>query len=125
MSRPGVIDTKYGLLDPNPTPQEVLLGRNAGRGPGQISMNLRVAKTFGFGPQKGEKKTSGAPASNGGMAGASAATGRGLGSVIGVPSSDRRYNLIVSMSIRNLLNHTIPGQSTETSRHLCSGRRIR
>jgi hypothetical protein len=108
-SRPGVIDTKYGLLDPNPTPQEVLLGRNAGRGPGQISMNLRVAKTFGFGPQKGEEKKSGAPASNGGMASASAATGRGLGSVIGVPSSDRRYNLIVSMSIRNLLNHTNPG----------------
>ncbi len=109
-SRPGVINTPYGLLDPNPTPQEVLLGRNVGRGPGQVSVNLRVAKTFGFGPEKGEKKA-GAPSSSssGGMANASAATGRGLGSVIGVPSSDRRYNLIVSMSIRNLLNHTNPG----------------
>jgi hypothetical protein len=30
-------------------------------------------------------------------------------SVLGSPSSDHRYNLSVSMSIRNLLNHTNAG----------------
>jgi hypothetical protein len=107
---PGVIQTKYGLLDPNPTPNETILSRNFGRGPGQIAMNLRVAKTIGFGPEKaGSSKAASAPAPSGGMANAQAATGRGLGGLIGGATSDHRYNLILSMSIRNLLNHTNPG----------------
>ena len=48
-NKPGLIQTRYGLLDPNPTLGEPLLSRNFGRGPGQISVNLRVAKTIGFG----------------------------------------------------------------------------
>jgi hypothetical protein len=44
--RPGVIATSYGLLDPNPRPGDVVLGRNAGRGPGQVMLNLRVGRTF-------------------------------------------------------------------------------
>ena len=108
---PGVIQTKYGLLDPNPAPNETILSRNFGRGPGQIAMNLRVAKTIGFGPEKASssRAASSAPAPSGGMANAQAASGGGLRNVIGSPSSDRRYNLILSMSIRNLLNHTNPG----------------
>ncbi len=108
LSKPGLIQTKYGLLDPNPSPGETILGRNFGRGPGQIAMNLRVAKTIGFGPAKeGSNKSAGA--SSGGMANAQMASGGALRSVIGAPSVDRRFNLIVSMSIRNLLNHTNPG----------------
>src|ERR1700738_4467503 len=41
-NKPGLIPTGYALLDPNPTPGEPLLPRNFGRGPGQISLNLRV-----------------------------------------------------------------------------------
>jgi hypothetical protein len=107
-SRPGLIQTQYGLLDPNPIPGETILTRNYGRGPGQIAMNLRVAKTIGFGPLK-EKPASSSGPSSGGMANAQMATGGGLRNVIGSPSSDRRYNLIISMSVRNLLNHTNPG----------------
>lgn len=61
---------------------EHILSRNYGRGPGQISVNLRLAKTFAFGPERG----------GGGNAGAS-----------------RRYGLSISMAVRNLLNHTNPG----------------
>ena len=74
-------------------------------------MNLRVAKTIGFG---GEKKRSGgessrpAPGPTSGGLTPVAATG-GLRNVIGTPSTSRRYNLTLSMSIRNLLNHTNPG----------------
>jgi hypothetical protein len=50
-SKPGVIQTPYGLLDPNPTPDEELVPRNFGRGPGLVSINLRVRKTFNFGPE--------------------------------------------------------------------------
>jgi hypothetical protein len=107
-SKPGVIQTPYGLLDPNPTPNETILPRNFGRGPGQISMNLRIGKTFGFGGERGGKSSasssSSAPANP-----AQAATGRGLGSLIGAQPSSQRYSLIISMSFRNLLNHTNAG----------------
>src|SRR5262249_9156362 len=96
-SKPGLIQTQYGLLDPEPTPDETILMRNSGGGPGQFSVNRRVAKTFGFGPEKGgaAKNANTAPAATGAMANAQAATGGGLRNVIGAPSSDRRYNLIV------------------------------
>jgi hypothetical protein len=35
--------------------------------------------------------------------------GGGLQSVFSSPTTSRRYNLTISMSVRNLLNHTNPG----------------
>ncbi len=87
-SRPGLILTPYGLLDPNPIPGETIIGRNAGRGPFQIQTNLRVTKTWSFGAET-------SPAAGG-------------GSVFANPAG-RRYNLSVAMSARNLLNHNNPG----------------
>jgi hypothetical protein len=107
-SLPGLIETPYGLLDPNPVAGEAILPRNSGRGPGQIAMNLRVGKTFGFGGERRGSKSSDTPAPPAGNP-ATAATGRGLGGLIGAQPGTQRYNLIVSMSIRNLLNHTNPG----------------
>jgi hypothetical protein len=43
-NKPGLVLTPYGLLDPNPTPDERLLSRNFGRGPGQLMLNMRVGK---------------------------------------------------------------------------------
>ncbi|HEY4365063.1 MAG TPA: TonB-dependent receptor [Bryobacteraceae bacterium] len=89
-SRPGLIATPYGLLDPNPLPGDKLLPRNFGRGPGSFNVNLRIAKTIGLGPERGGPK------------------GSGVGGIFTLPA-DHRYNLRISMSIRNLLNHTNPG----------------
>jgi hypothetical protein len=60
-TRPGLVRTEYGLLDPSPIPGEVLAPRNYGRGPGQTSVNLRVGKQFKFGPAsaKGERRFTG------------------------------------------------------------------
>src|SRR5262249_36099972 len=71
-----------GLLDPNPTPDEKLLHRNYGRGPGTMSVNLRIAKTIRFGSK---------PAAAG--------------------AADARspYTLSVSMATQNILNHTNAG----------------
>ena len=88
-SKPGVIPTAYGLFDPNPAPGEALVPRNYGRGPGSVMVNLRVGKTFAFGPARGDS-----------------ARGKGIFSS---PGPDRRYNLSISMSGRNILNHTNPG----------------
>ena len=93
--KPGVIETRYGLLDPNPTPGERLLPRNFGRGPGQIVLNLRVGRTFAFGSPR--------------EAGTTPHSGSGAGQSSTVLSSDRRYSLTVSVRVRNLTNHNNPG----------------
>jgi hypothetical protein len=107
---PGVIQTRYGLLDPNPPPGEAILGRNYGRGPAQLRVNLRVAKAIGFGTVAGRAAEEGPRASAG--AAAAQASGRGLGGLIGSPQTIHRYNLIISMSVQNLLNHNNPGPIT-------------
>jgi hypothetical protein len=86
-SRPGLIPTAYGLLDPSRAPGETLISRNFGRGPGQMSVNLRIAKVFGFGAERKAAKA---------------------GGIFAAPA-ERHYSLSVSMSVRNLLNHTNPG----------------
>jgi Carboxypeptidase regulatory-like domain len=107
LNKPGLIQTSYGLLDPNPTPGEPLVPRNFGRGPGQYNVNLRIAKVIGFGRDRaasGDPRPSSAAGSP-----LQAATGRGLGGLIGTPSTSHRFNLSIGLSIRNLLNHTNPG----------------
>ncbi len=103
-TKAGLIQTKYGLLDPNPGPGQKIIGRNFGRGPGQFTVNVRVAKTFGFGPEK--TTASGTPSSMGGGMGHDHGP---MGGVFSSPTTDRKYNLVVSMQARNLLNHTNPG----------------
>src|SRR5206468_2332489 len=99
--------------DPNPTPDEKILPRNFGRGPGSITVNLRVAKALEFGPpREGTAAPSRGPggggeSNRGGNAGVFG-TGGGQGPASS-SSVSRRYNLSISMSVRNLLNHTNPG----------------
>ena len=88
-SRPGLIQTPYGLLDPNPAGSgEALVSRNFGRGPGQMSVNLRVAKVFAFGAERKAAQSG--------------------GGIFAAPA-ERHYSLSVSLSMRNLLNHTNEG----------------
>ncbi|MCU1234637.1 MAG: Cna domain protein [Candidatus Solibacter sp.] len=108
-TKPGLIQTSYGLLDPNPTAGERLLPRNYGRGPGQFNVNLRIAKTIGFGRERGGSSGASAAPPAGQGAAVAAVTGRGLGAFIGAPSTSHRFNLSIGISIRNLLNHTNPG----------------
>jgi hypothetical protein len=100
--KPGLIPTRYGLLDPDPTTDEIILPRNFGRGPGAIMVNLRLSKTIGFGPAR-----EGSVSGGGGPRGPGSPFGGGGG--FAAMSTSRRYNLIVAMSIRNAINHTNPG----------------
>ncbi len=120
--KPGVIATRYGLIDPNPTPDEKLIPRNFGRGPGQIMLNMRIGKTFSFG---GTRESAAAGSGGGPVATGPGGGGPGGGGRYGAPespfsmggrggpgggsSTNRRYNLTISMQIRNLTNHNNPG----------------
>ena len=84
-AKPGVIATSYGLLDPTPTADENVLSRNYGRGPGTISVNLRVTKTFTL-------------------------VSKPAAVAQGASGNDKRpYTLSFALATRNLLNHTNPG----------------
>ncbi|HEV8043048.1 MAG TPA: carboxypeptidase-like regulatory domain-containing protein [Bryobacteraceae bacterium] len=116
-----LVNTVYGLLDPNPKPDapgEVILPRNYGRSPGSVTVNLRLAKTFGFGPSR-ESSFNGAQ--GGGGAGGRGGGGDhqhgppgggmmgGMGGMFGGTNTGKKYNLTLSVSARNLLNHVNPG----------------
>jgi hypothetical protein len=106
---PGVIVTPYGILDPNPKPGERLIPRNLGNGPAFFTLNLRLSRTFGFG---GERNAPGVAAPGGGLSGGGHGRGgpggvghfggRGFGG--GDALTSRRFNLILSVQARNLLN---------------------
>jgi hypothetical protein len=115
-TKPGLVATKYGLLDPNPTPGEKLLSRNFGRGPGQIMLNMRVGRTFAFGSSR--EGGSASPGGGGPGGGGPGGGGRGApsspfsmggGGQAGGSSANRRYSLTISMQIRNLTNRNNPG----------------
>jgi hypothetical protein len=103
LNKPGLVSTSYGLLDPNPGPEETVLSRNYGRGPGIVMLNLRISKVFAFGPAgEGSASTGGRRGQQGGPFSVGGASG---GSI----STGHRYNLTISLSMRNILNHNNPG----------------
>ena len=123
-SIPGVIQTPYGLLDPNPKPGEQILSRDFGRSPGNIMVNMRVSRTWGFGASREASNRPGGGGRGGGFGGPGGrgpgpggrGPGGGFGGIGGGPrgfgggaQTTRRYNLTASIQARNLLNHVNPG----------------
>jgi hypothetical protein len=51
LSRPSVVRTAFGAIDLNPLPSQTIIPRNYGVGPGLVSLNLRLAKTFKLGKE--------------------------------------------------------------------------
>ncbi|HXY07302.1 MAG TPA: TonB-dependent receptor [Terriglobales bacterium] len=89
-NKPGLIQTQYGLLDPNPSSGETTLSRNYGRGPGFLLLNLRLTKLFEFGRLPVSAATPSA-------------------SPIASSADHHRYTIALAVSIRNILNHNNPG----------------
>jgi Carboxypeptidase regulatory-like domain/TonB dependent receptor-like, beta-barrel len=83
-----------------------LLPINYGTGPNHFVMNLRLTKTFGFGP---ETKATGNQGPGGGRGGdhhhGGPLFGSGGGGMSTSSSSDRRYNLTLGVSVRNAFNN--------------------
>ena len=101
---PGIYSTPYGYLDANPKPGEASLPRDFGTGSSQVSINLRMSRTWGFGTTKVAGVVGGARAGGyGGGRGGGGGHGGGFGG--GDSMTEHRYNLTFSISARNLLNH--------------------
>ena len=79
MNRPSVVRTSFGTFDLAPQAGQTIIPRNYGEGPGQVAVNLRLAKTITIG--ENASKTGG-------------------------KSSGRDpYEITFSVSARNMLNH--------------------
>jgi hypothetical protein len=82
-------------------------------GPNLFTLNLRLAKTFGFGPEVGGKSGAqpgggGGPRGGGGGGGGFGRPGGGGGPFGMGPGTNRRYNLTFSVNARNVLNKVNP-----------------
>jgi len=106
----GIVATPYGYLNPFPTAGGPLIPRNLGVGPGQFSLNLRLSRTWGFGTTKfagssgGARANAGGGGPRGGGFGGLGGGGRG-GPFGGGGTTEHRYNVTLSVSARNLINH--------------------
>jgi len=97
--------TPLGTFDATPTASERLVPINDFTGPGRYDVNLRLTKTFGLGPRlKAGAQNQGGPPSGGGHH-HGPLYGGGPGGIMSMGgSSDRRYNLTLGVSARNVFN---------------------
>jgi hypothetical protein len=124
-SRPGVVQTAYGWLDPNPIAGESIIPRNYGRSPMQIGLNLRIGKTWALAPRRARADRVWCRAMR------SRRRGRGL--VRRRAAADCLLNLRLRGATTSrwgcragIFSTTrIPEQSLGTSRRCCSDRPIR
>ena len=140
LTKPGVVITKFGAFDTNPAAGAQLIPRNFGQGPGSMIANLRVSKSFAFGPERRAATTQrpgqgnrgeggprggaggiggarggggagGGGARGGGGAGGGGARGGGGGGGLGGGADNaKRYSLTFSMNFQNILNHANLGR---------------
>ncbi|HEV7859143.1 MAG TPA: carboxypeptidase regulatory-like domain-containing protein [Pyrinomonadaceae bacterium] len=124
LNKPGVIVTRFGAFDPNPTAGQQIIPRNFGTGPAFFSVNLRASKTWGFGEAQGASGAGGAGGGRGsgggggggrgggGRGGGGAGGGEGGGAFGDSNETAKRYNLTFSANVQNLFNRTNAGTPT-------------
>ncbi|HEY1339683.1 MAG TPA: carboxypeptidase regulatory-like domain-containing protein [Bryobacteraceae bacterium] len=120
-----IVHTQFGDFLANPLPGSTadIVPRNYLTAAGMVSVNLRIARTFGFGEPRGGNAASGGGTGGGrGFGGGGdhghggggggmrmGPMGGGRGGMFGDSgSSEHRYNLTLSTQITNVLNHYNP-----------------
>jgi hypothetical protein len=101
--------TPLGTFNASPTAGEKITPIDYAQGPSHVVVNLRLTKTFGFGPKTTHaagNQGAGPPGSGGGGRGGGGPSGPLFGGGPGGMSSgsDRRYNLTFGVSARNAHN---------------------
>ena len=118
--------TKFGTFDLSPAYGTKLIPVNYLEGPGQINVNLRLSRTFGWGERSGANPNAGmggGPGGDGGGGprgggGGGGGGGRGGGGMpggmggmmggmgrMGGGGTGKRYNLTATLEARNAINH--------------------
>src|ERR1019366_10324649 len=101
--------TPLGTFDSVPGAGERILPINYATGPGRFTMNVRLSKTFGFGPKSGSHSGGGPEGPGGGGPRGGGPRGGGVGAARGAMglggATDRRYSLTFTVSARNIFNN--------------------
>ena len=102
-----IVVTKWGTFNTTPLQGQTVIPPYYGTGPGRFSLNLRLSKTFGFGPENKGGGTMGGPGGGpGGGRGPRGGFGGAMGGPMGLGSAtNRRYNLTFSVNARNVFNN--------------------
>ena len=111
---PGSVSTKYGSFYTYPVEGAPVIPPYEFFGPNLFSLNMRLAKTFGWGEKKGSSNTGGGGGrggyGGGGRGGPQGLGGRGLGGggggqgMFGGGAENSRYSLEFSVNVRNVFN---------------------
>jgi len=109
-TNPGkAVQTSHGCFDVSPTPGETRVPINYGTGPAAFTLNLRLTKAIGFGPETGTPAAGGGSPPNGPRGGGRGGGGRGgpggggpFGG--GGPGTGRRYSLNLGAIVNNVFN---------------------
>jgi hypothetical protein len=107
--------TPLGTFNDVPALGQSAVPINYGTGPNEFTLNLRLSKTFGFGPEEGSGGTTtsgphggggrhGGGGAGGGLGGRGLSGASGRGNPFGAVNTSHRYNLTFSVSARNALN---------------------
>jgi hypothetical protein len=103
----------FGTFDTVPQPGEKLIPVNFLSGPNRFTLNVRLAKTFNFGPEnKGQGAGAGGQGGGGGRGGGGGGGSRGGMNPFGGggpgpgggSASNRRYSITLSVNARNVFN---------------------
>ena len=102
-----VVVTRYGTFNAYPTSADRIIPPNIATGPGQFSLNMRLAKTFGFGKKRGGGTSGGNVSPHSGGPGTGVLLNGGGRSASGMSdsSSSKRYNLEFSIWAQNVFNN--------------------
>jgi hypothetical protein len=112
-------ESGFGCFNLDPAAGTQTIGRNYARGPASFTVNLRVARTWSFGSkgESGMRDQGGPPGGGGGGGGGPRGGGGPPGGgggpggggpppgMFGGATSGKKYNLTLTASARNLLNH--------------------
>jgi hypothetical protein len=112
--------TPYGTFNLAPLPGETIIPVNYGSGFSQVSVNMRLSRTWGFGERAGANPNQGGFGGPGGPGGGGPPGGGGRGGPgggggfgggggpmggFGGGSTGKKYNLTFTLSARNAFNH--------------------
>jgi hypothetical protein len=110
-----IVCSPWGTFNSTPAPGDRLAPINTGTGPANATLNLRLSRTFGFGPETkggsggqrgggmgGGRRGGGGP--GGGLGPGGLNGGGGGGNPFAMGGSGHRYSLTFSISARNLFN---------------------
>jgi hypothetical protein len=107
-----IVVTQFGTFNITPQPGQTVIPPYYGTGPGRFSLNLRLSKTIGFGPETkgGSGMQSGQGGGRGGAGGPGGRGPGGFGGAMGGAMSvgnatNRRYSLTFSVNARNIFNN--------------------